>query len=86
MEKPTIIKRGRLTYVVYNEKVLVGAGMNQWISYNQYNNWNRQGITMFRDKILSSKEGEYDNSIDQMTLATQCGIIGSGTTEPVGVL
>lgn len=81
-EEPTIITRGKITYVLYPEKVLVGIGKDQWISYNQYDNWNRQGITLFRNAVLKSKEDEYDNAVDQMTLAVQCGIRGSSTRKP----
>lgn len=76
---PKIIKRGSVIYVVYDEKVLVGHGMNQWISYNQYENFNRQGITQFRNAILKSGENEYATPTDQMTLAYTCGIKGTGT-------
>ena len=81
-ETPTIIKRGSLTYLLYDEKVIVGVGLNQWVSYNQYDNWNRQGITQFRRAILKSKDTEYATPSDQMTLAVQCGIKGSGTQKP----
>lgn len=81
-ENPTVIKRGRITYILYPEKVIVGIGDTQWISYNQYDNWNRQGITQFRNAIVKSKPNEYDNVIDQMTLAVECGIRGTGTTRP----
>lgn len=81
-DKPKVIKRGKLTYVLYSEKVVVGVGLGQWISYNQYDNWNRQGITAFRKKILKSKETEYGTPAEQMTLAHECGIKGSGTSKP----
>lgn len=84
-ETPKIIKRGLLTYVLYQEKVVVGVGLGQWISYNQYDNWNRQGITAFRKKILKSKETEYGTPAEQMTLAYECGIRGCGTTKPKGI-
>jgi hypothetical protein len=79
---PTIIKRGRIIYVLYPEKVIVGVGLNQWISYNQYDNWNRQGITRFRKKIIRSKDNEYTTPTDYITLTVECGIRGTSTTEP----
>lgn len=82
---PTVIKRGKIVYVLYADKVVVGVGLNQWVSYNQYENWNRQGITQFRQAILKSKDNEYDNVLEQLTLAHQCGIRGTGTTEPKGL-
>lgn len=82
MEKPTVIKRGRMTYILYPEKVVVGIGENQWVSYNQYDNWNRQGITQFRNAIVKSKPNQYDNPSDQVTLAVECGIRGTSTSRP----
>ena len=81
MKRPKIIQRGKIIYYIYDEKVVVGIG-TQYISYNQYNNWNRQGITEFIKKIKNSKEDEYANATDQMSLAGQCGIRGTATSKP----
>lgn len=80
-EEPMILKRGRLTYLLFAEKVIVGVG-SQWVSYNQYDNWNRQGIAKFKEILMKSKEDEYDNAVDQMSLAVQCGIRGAATRKP----
>lgn len=82
MKSPTVIKQKNMTYVLYNEKVVVGIGFNQWVSYNQYDNWNRQGITQFRNAILKAKNDEYDSPTKQMALASQCGIRGTSTVKP----
>lgn len=81
-EAPTILKRGKLTYYIYPEKVIVDVGGSQWVSYNSYDNWNRQGITKFRQIITDSKENEYGSPVDQMSLAVQCGIKGTSTARP----
>ncbi len=81
-EKPVIIKRGRITYLLFSEKVIVGINDTQWVSYNQYDNWNRQGITQFKNAILKSKEKEYATATDQITLAMHCGIRGTSTRKP----
>lgn len=80
-QTPKILERGKLTYYIYDEKVIVRVG-SQWISYNQYDNYNRQGITQFINKLNKSKPDEYGNAVDQMTLAVQCGIRGSSTQKP----
>lgn len=82
MKKVKIINRGKITYYIYEDKVIVDVGGGQFVSYNQYDNWNRQGISQFSDAILKSKENEYANAVDQMTLAVQCGIKGSSTRKP----
>lgn len=81
-EVPKIVKRGKMTYYLYPEKVVVDVGGFQWVGYNHYDNWNRQGISKFRKAILKSKEHEYANAVDQMSLAVQCGIKGTGTHKP----
>lgn len=85
IEQPEVIQKRKIIYYLYPEKVVVGVG-NQWISYNIYDNWNRQGITQFANIIRKSKEHEYDNVVDQISLAMNCGIRGSSTTKPkIGV-
>jgi hypothetical protein len=81
-ESPTIIHRGKLIYLLYSEKVIVGVSPTQWVSYNQYDNYNRQGITLFKNKILKSSEDEYGLPADQMSLAVECGIKGTSTRKP----
>ena len=82
MKNPKIITRGKITYYIYDEKVVVSVVCEQYISYNQYDNWNRQGINQFIDILKKSEGGEYANVIDQMSLAVRCGIRGSSTTKP----
>lgn len=82
MKNVRILNRGKITYYIYDDKVIVNVGGNQWVSYNQYDNWNRQGISQFTNALLSSKENEYANAVDQMALAVQCGIKGSSTRKP----
>lgn len=84
MKKPKVIQRGKLTYYLYEEKVVVRIG-EQYVSYNIYDNWNRQGITQFINIIKKSKEHEYGNAMDQISLAMQCGIRGSATAAPKDV-
>ncbi len=84
--KPAIIKRGKLVYYLYKEKVVVSVGGGQYVSYNQYDNFNRQGITTFRQKIEKSRQDEYATVIDQMSLAMECGIRGASTRKPEDIV
>jgi hypothetical protein len=76
-----VITRGKVTYVIYEDRVVVGYN-KQWTSYNGYENWNRAGITQFINTIIKSKETEYGTAPDYMTLAYECGIRGIGTRKP----
>jgi hypothetical protein len=82
MTAPTVIKRGKVTYVIYEDRILCGTSSSQWTSYNPYENWNRGGITQFINAIQKSKEDEYGTAADFMTLAVQCGIRGISTRPP----
>lgn len=81
-EEPVIIRKKKLIYLLKSDSVTVYVGFGQWVSYNYYNNWNRQGITQFKQAILKSKKDEYDSAVDQMSLAYECGIKGVGTIKP----
>jgi len=84
-EKTIIVRKKKLIYVLKPDSIIVFVGFGQWISYNQYNNWNRQGLAQFKQIILKSKESEYDSAPDQMSLAYECNIKGVGTQKPKDV-
>lgn len=77
-----IIKKSKVVYVIYDDRIVCGTSGNQWTSYNPLENWNRAGITAFINAIIKSKEDEYNTAADFMTLAHQCGIRGIGTQKP----
>lgn len=81
MRKPRILHRGKVTYYVYEQKVVVSVN-DQHISYNQYNNWNRKGLSRFIKTIKRSRKNEYSTATEQMSLAVQCGVLGSATIDP----
>lgn len=83
--KPKILYRGNIVYLVYQDRVTAGVGSGQWVSYNQYDNWNRQGVTRFREAILKSKKHEYATPADLLTLAHEHGVRGAGTGTPKGI-
>lgn len=82
MTKPRVIIRGKVTYVIYEDRILCGISGNQWTSYNPYENWNRAGITQFINAIIKTKDTEHHTAADFMTLAYQCGIVGISTRRP----
>ncbi len=82
MKYPKIINRNKMQYVVYEDKVVAFVGAGQWISYNKYDNWNKQGITMMANKLIKSKDTEYSSPSALLTLAHDCRVIGSSTGKP----
>lgn len=82
---PTIIKKGKIVYVLYPENVVVFVGLGQWVTYNKYNNWNRQGIARLRNAILKSKDTDYTTPSSLLELAHECGVVGAGTSRPTGL-
>ncbi len=76
------IQRGRLTYYITDTAVVVSVGGQQYVSYNIYNSPSRSNLAEFKKKIKSSKEGQLATVIDQMDLASQCKVIGTGIAKP----
>lgn len=77
-----IIKRGKITYVIYNDKVIVSVGGGQYVSYNKYVNWNKRGITKFIKCLLKSNVEQYTTAVDQISLARECKVIGTSVSKP----
>lgn len=77
-----IITRGKITYWIDENSVVVGVGGHQFISYNIYNSPSRSNLAEFKKRIANSKENQYNNVIDQIDLARKCNLIGTGTQKP----
>ena len=82
MEGRAIVKRGKMTYWLSESSVVVGINDRQFVSYNIYNSPSRSNLAEFKKRILASKPNQYDNVIDQIDLARNCNLIGSGTQRP----
>lgn len=86
IEDSIIIKKNKLIYILKQDSVVVGVGFNQWVSYDKYNNPNKNGITNFKNVILKSKLNEYDTATDQMSLAYNCKIRGVRVKKPKEII
>lgn len=76
------IIRGKITYYLTDNSVVVSVGGNQYISYNVYNSPKRSSVADFKKKIRASKPDQYGTVTDQMDLARKCELVGSGTRKP----
>lgn len=81
---PKILKRGKIIYILNQEDIIAYVGFDQWLSYNKYMNWNRQGISQMRSILLKSKEDEYASPSELLSLAATCNLIGTSTRRPEG--
>lgn len=79
---PIQINRNKMIYIIYPEKIIAYMGLGQWVSYNKYENWNRQGISQMITKLKNSTEEEYASPIEIMQLARDCNINGTSTSKP----
>ena len=77
-----ILKRGRITYYVKEEAVIVGVNNFQYTAYTVYPLQNRKPFYDFRKKILKSEENEYDNIVDLIVLAREHKLIGAASHKP----
>jgi hypothetical protein len=82
MEYRKIIKRGKMTYYLSENAVVVGISKYQFISYNIYNSPSRSNLVDFRKRIANSKEDQYNSVTEQINLAQKCNLIGTGTQKP----
>jgi len=76
-----ILKRGKLTYYVRDESVIVDTGF-QAIAYTVYMLQNRKPFYEFKRVLLASQPDEYDTVVKQITLAQDYKLKGVGTQVP----
>ena len=81
-EKPIHIQRGKIGYYIFKNSVIVDVHGWQFFSYNIYNNSNRGSLRKFKDKIINSKEGQYDSSLKLMELAMEHKLTSTSATRP----
>ena len=80
-QKMTILERGRITYYIKDESVVVGVN-RQWSSYNVYALQNRKPFYDFRRTLLKSKDGEYSTILELIELAQRFKLIGVAGSKP----
>lgn len=81
-EKPEVYQRGKITYYIFKNSVLVDINGWQYVSYNIYVNSNRSKLRQFKEKIKASKEDQYANSLDLMELAMSLNLNSVGANKP----
>lgn len=77
-----VIKRGKITYYLFKNSVLVDINGWQFVSYNIYNNSNRGQFRKFKQKIKDSNEDQYNTPLAQMELASAHSLTGVGADRP----
>lgn len=78
----TILKRGKITYYVKDESVVVSVGGYQYIAYNVYSLQNRKPFYDFRKTLLKSREDEYGSIIEQIKLGQRFGLKAVAASKP----
>lgn len=77
-----ILKRGRLTYYVKEEAVVVGIGELQYSAYTVYPLQNRKPFYDFRKAILKSREDQYSTPGELISLALKYNLRGVASHKP----
>lgn len=77
-----IVKRGRLTYYVKSEAIIVGVGDFQYTAYTVYPLQNRKPFYDFKNAILESREDEYDSPSELISLALRFNLKGVASHRP----
>ena len=78
----TIIKRGRITFYIKEEVIIVSNNDFQYLSYSVYSTQSRKNFTDFRDTILKSKKDKFNKIYEVVELSNQFSVYGSGASKP----
>lgn len=77
-----IISRKQCTYYIKDTSIILEYN-NQFISYNTYLLQNRKKFKDFKNILLESEQGEYDNINDIVALAREYSLVGMAAHKPV---
>lgn len=77
-----ILKRGKITYYIKDEAVIVGISDFQYIAYTVYALQNRKPFYDFKKALLKSTEDEYTTQLEQISLGLKYGLRSVSTRKP----
>lgn len=77
-----ILKRGKLTYYIKDEAVIVGINDFQHIAYTVYPLQNRKPFYDFRRTLIKSEEHEYRTVPEQIALGQKYGLRAVSSNKP----
>lgn len=77
-----ILKRGKITYYVKDESVIVGINNSQFIAYTVYSLQNRKPFYDFRRTLIKSNEDEYGTIVEQIKLGQRYGLRAVASHKP----
>lgn len=77
-----IIKRGRVTFYIKDDSVVVSNGGFQYSSYSTFGLTNKGQFQNFKDTILNSEPPAFSNIVEVVELSGQCQVYGFSTRKP----
>ena len=77
-----IIKRGRVTFYICDDSVVISNGDFQHTSYNVYSTVNKSQFHKFRDEIQHSQPPRFTSIVDVVELSSQLEVYGYSTKKP----
>lgn len=77
-----IINRGRVTFYIKSDSIVVSNGEFQHSSYNTYALAKKSQFQKFKDTILKSEAPEFSSITDVVGLSSRCGVYPSNTKKP----
>jgi len=77
-----VIKRGRVTFYIKDENIVVSNGDFQYSSYSVYALQNRQPFKEFKETILNSEPPRFSSITEVVALSSQCEIYGESARKP----
>jgi hypothetical protein len=77
-----IIKRGRTTFYICDDSIVVANGDFQYSSYNTYTTVSKSNFYKFKDEILNSQPPRFTSIVDVVELSSKYEVYGYSTRKP----
>lgn len=78
-----VINRGRLSFYIKDDSVVVSNGGFQYMSFNTYALSNKGHFQKFKDTILNSQSHEFSSIVDVVELSGKYEVYGCNTSKPI---
>ena len=77
-----VLDRGKITYYIKEESIVVGINNLQYLAFTVYPLQNRKPFYDFRKTLLRSEDDEYGTPIDLMKLSMKYNLKAVAGTKP----
>lgn len=77
-----LIKRGRVTFYISEDSIIVANGSFQYSAYSSFSTINKANFYKFREVILNSKPTEFTSIVDVVEQSSKYEVYSHSTSKP----